>query len=198
MIETPKTLWNPAATTRSQSVGRTTAETRRSVWCANFTTSRLDTATRPRSAWIGAIVATSPSGLAATVALVETERVEDVPGVVEAVEWRPLDHPVARREQERLPELAIPGARGLATRKKVGSVKVGPEPEGVLAHPGCKLVYVTSEVAHILARRRRPTRPGAAPAQNSHWKLTITLSSNSFLTVTATGTPPRRVEPVQV
>jgi YVTN family beta-propeller protein len=38
----------------------------------------------------------------------------------------------------------------MAAKKKAGGVKVGAEPEGVLAHPNGKVVYVTSEVAHIV------------------------------------------------
>jgi PQQ-dependent catabolism-associated beta-propeller protein len=38
----------------------------------------------------------------------------------------------------------------MAARKKVGSVKVGAEPEGVLAHPNGKVVYVASEVANMV------------------------------------------------
>jgi YVTN family beta-propeller protein len=38
----------------------------------------------------------------------------------------------------------------MLSRKKVGTVKVGAEPEGVLAHPDGKIVYVASEVASMI------------------------------------------------
>src|SRR5262245_22087793 len=113
MIETPKTFWKPAAKTRSHSVGRTTAETRRPVWWTNFTTSRLDTAKRPRSACFGAIA--DRLGLAAALGLVEAQGIEDVLRVQEAVQGGPLDHPVPGGEQQRLPELAVPRPEGLAS-----------------------------------------------------------------------------------
>jgi PQQ-dependent catabolism-associated beta-propeller protein len=50
----------------------------------------------------------------------------------------------------------------MATRKKVGSVKVGAEPEGVLTHPNGKLVYVTSEVANMVHVIDTQTRKAVA------------------------------------
>src|SRR6185503_17549704 len=100
MIETPKTFWKPAANTRSQRLGRTSAEISLPVWCANFTTSRLETARRPRRAW-AAVIAPAGSRAAAAVPLVEAEGVEDVLRVEEALERRALHDPVLGGEEER-------------------------------------------------------------------------------------------------
>jgi hypothetical protein len=48
MIETPNTLWKPAANTASQISGRTSAGNRRPRCCTNFSSSRTVTARSAR------------------------------------------------------------------------------------------------------------------------------------------------------
>src|SRR5262245_17716193 len=129
MIDTPNTFWKPAANTRSHRLGRTSAETRRPVWCTNFTTSRLETATRPRSAWVN-VIGFGPSWPAAAVALVESERVQDVPRVEEALDGRPLYHPVPAGQEERLAELPVPGPEALARALEAVEGRLVPDEVG--------------------------------------------------------------------
>src|SRR6187549_3320383 len=101
MIDTPKTFWKPAANTRSQRLGRTSAEMSRPVWRVNLTTSRLETARRPRKAW-AAVIVRAGSRPAAAVPLVEAERVEDVLRVEEPLQRRALHDPVPGCQEEGL------------------------------------------------------------------------------------------------